>query len=206
MVCTPRTRGAPPRRMLKTPLISPTQPRRAETRRSAGKAAGESKPEEVPTALREAVRPHNGSWRTEKHLQYFRPPRISIGTLRISMSRERSWRAFSASCCCCVQQTRVSFPACDTCGRLSACSRGSASSKRIPFSSCRLAQRQAESDGCSISSHVLLLSQASCASDGPGPPWLASSMERWDWRWTLPPSRASWVGRARPAHCSSSVS
>jgi len=32
--------------------ISPTQPRRAKTCRSAGKAAGESKPEEVPTAFR----------------------------------------------------------------------------------------------------------------------------------------------------------
>jgi len=25
--------------------------------------------------------PYNGSWRTEKHLQHFRLPRISIGTL-----------------------------------------------------------------------------------------------------------------------------
>jgi hypothetical protein len=40
----------------------------------ASKAAEESKPEEVPTALREAVRPYNGSWRTEKLLQSFRSP------------------------------------------------------------------------------------------------------------------------------------
>jgi hypothetical protein len=60
------------------------------SKRPSSKAAGESKPEEVPTALRGAVRPFNGSWRTEKHLQQFRPPRISIGTLMISMSRERS--------------------------------------------------------------------------------------------------------------------
>ena len=52
-------------------------------------AADESKPEEVPNALRGAVRPFKGSWRTEKPLQDFRPPRISIGTLRILMSRER---------------------------------------------------------------------------------------------------------------------
>ena len=39
-----------------------------------GKAAGESKPEEVPTALCEAVRQYNGSWRTERPLQQFRPP------------------------------------------------------------------------------------------------------------------------------------
>src|SRR5215475_12575844 len=32
--------------------ISPTQPRRTKTCRSTGKAAGESKPEEVPTAFR----------------------------------------------------------------------------------------------------------------------------------------------------------
>src|ERR1700704_2382437 len=53
------------------------------SKRLSNKAAGESKPEEVPTALRGAVRPFNGSWRTEKPLQYFRSPRISIGTLRI---------------------------------------------------------------------------------------------------------------------------
>jgi len=78
--------------------FSPAQPRRAETRLVPSKAAGESKPEEVPTALRGAGRPYNGSWRTEKPLQHFRPPRISFGTLRISMSRERRWRTFSASC------------------------------------------------------------------------------------------------------------
>ena len=37
----------------------------------SSKAADESKPEEVPTALRGAVRSSNGSWRTEKPLQYF---------------------------------------------------------------------------------------------------------------------------------------
>ena len=41
------------------------------SKRPSSKAAGESKPEEVPTALRGAVRPYNGSWRTEKPLQYF---------------------------------------------------------------------------------------------------------------------------------------
>ncbi len=49
MYADPSLRG---RRMLKKPLISPTQPRRAKTRPSTGKAAGESEPEEVPTALR----------------------------------------------------------------------------------------------------------------------------------------------------------
>ena len=36
----------------------PPQPRRAETRLVPSKAAGESKPEEVPTALRGAGRPY----------------------------------------------------------------------------------------------------------------------------------------------------
>jgi hypothetical protein len=40
-------------------------------KKPVSKAAGESKPEEVPTALRGAVRPYNGSWRTEKPLQRF---------------------------------------------------------------------------------------------------------------------------------------
>ena len=39
-----------------------------------------------------------GSWRTEKPLQCGRPPSIAIGTLRISMSRERNRRSFSTSC------------------------------------------------------------------------------------------------------------
>ena len=64
----------------------------------SSEAAGESKPEEVPTALCGAVRPFNESWRTEKPLQRVQALKISIGTLRISMSRERSWRTFSASC------------------------------------------------------------------------------------------------------------
>ena len=68
------------------PGFSPAQPRRAETHRSAGKAAGESKPEEVPPALRGAVRPYNKYWRTENPLQHFRHLKISIGTLRISMN------------------------------------------------------------------------------------------------------------------------
>ena len=34
--------------MLKKATFSPTQPQRAKTRRSAGKAAGESKPEAYP--------------------------------------------------------------------------------------------------------------------------------------------------------------
>jgi hypothetical protein len=38
---------------------------------AVSKAAGDSKPEEVPTAFRGAVRPYNGSWRTEKPLQDF---------------------------------------------------------------------------------------------------------------------------------------
>ena len=54
------------------------------------KAAGESIPEEVPTALHGTVRPYDGSWRTEEPLQHFRSLKISIGTLRTSMSRERS--------------------------------------------------------------------------------------------------------------------
>ena len=74
----------------KRPDFAPAaQPRRAETCLARSKAAGESKPEEVPTALRGAGRPYNGSWRTERPLQQFRPPRLLIGTLRISMSRER---------------------------------------------------------------------------------------------------------------------
>ena len=42
--------------MLKTATFSPAQPWRAKTRLVPCKAAGESKPEEVPTALRGAVR------------------------------------------------------------------------------------------------------------------------------------------------------
>src|SRR4029077_19751261 len=72
-------------------------------------------------------------------------------------------------------------PACDTLGCLSACSRGSALLEPIPFSSCPLPQRQAESDGCSISSHFLSRSRDLCGSDGAGPPWPASSMELWVW-------------------------
>jgi len=51
------------------------------SKRPTSTAAGESNPEEVPTSLRGAVRPYNGSWRTEKPLQHFPPPRISIRTL-----------------------------------------------------------------------------------------------------------------------------
>ena len=50
------------RRMLKKATFSPAQPWRAKTRLVPSKAAGESKPEEVPTALRGAVHPYNGSW------------------------------------------------------------------------------------------------------------------------------------------------
>jgi len=63
--------------MLKTATFSPAQPWRAKTRLVPCKAAGESKPEEVPTALRGTVRPYYGSWRTEKPLQHFRPLKIS---------------------------------------------------------------------------------------------------------------------------------
>jgi hypothetical protein len=57
-------------------LTRPSHARR-DARLTHGKAAGEKEPEEVPTALRGAVRPFNGSWRTEKHLQHFRPSKIS---------------------------------------------------------------------------------------------------------------------------------
>src|SRR5574342_672915 len=86
---------------------------------------------------------------------------------------------------------RYHSPACDTLGCLSACLRGSASSERIPFGSCPLPQRRAESDGCSISSHYLSRSPDLYGSDGAGPPWPASCMERWAWPWILPPRQAS---------------
>ena len=83
----------------KWPDFSPAQPRRAKTRRSTRKAAGESKPEEVPTTLRGAIRAYKWILANGKA-----PPVFPISkwrflkTLRISTNRERSWRTFSASC------------------------------------------------------------------------------------------------------------
>jgi hypothetical protein len=56
-------------RMLKKAALSPAQPRRAKTRRSANKAAASEEAKEVRTALCVAVCPSNGSWRTENTLQ-----------------------------------------------------------------------------------------------------------------------------------------
>jgi hypothetical protein len=50
----------------KRPDFSPAQPRRAETRRSAGKAAASEGPRRYRPHFVWAVRPCNGSWRTEK--------------------------------------------------------------------------------------------------------------------------------------------
>ena len=181
--------------MLKKPLISPTQPRRAETRRSAGKAASESKPEEVPTTLRGAVRPckwilANGktppafptSENLIRYVEDFDEPRTKHGKRRASA--RRGWAGekgdfFSILLLLLGTADRgYHSPACDTLGYLSGCSRGSVSSEPIPFGSCPLPQRRAESDGCSISSHYLSRSPDSCGSDGAGPPWPASCMER----------------------------
>ena len=52
--------------MLKKAAFSPAQPRRGETRRSAGKAAASKEARRYIPHFVWAVRPCNGSWRTEK--------------------------------------------------------------------------------------------------------------------------------------------
>ena len=81
-------------------MFPPAQPRSTtKTHLSLHEAVGEKEPEEVPTALRGAVRQFNGSWRTEKTPPAFPPFENIIGTLRILSTRERrmgkgaSWRA-----------------------------------------------------------------------------------------------------------------
>jgi hypothetical protein len=71
-------RTSPTVRLLKkvSHLTLPSHARR-DARLTHGEAAGEKEPKEVPTALHGAVRSFNGSWRTEKHLQHFRPSKIS---------------------------------------------------------------------------------------------------------------------------------
>ena len=76
---------------LKVGILTPTsqklQPFPAGcSKRLSSKAADESKPEEVPTALRGAVRPYKWILANGKTPPVLPPQRISIGTLRISMS------------------------------------------------------------------------------------------------------------------------
>jgi len=52
-------------------------------KKSVQQGRSERSGEEVHTALCVAVRPCNGSWRMEKPLQRFRPPRNSYSTLSL---------------------------------------------------------------------------------------------------------------------------
>ena len=62
----------------KRPAFSPAQPRRAKTRRSAGKATASEGPRRYIPHFVWAVRPYNGSWRPEEPLKCFRHPRGSF--------------------------------------------------------------------------------------------------------------------------------
>jgi hypothetical protein len=62
----------------KKPDFSPAQPWRVETRFVPCKAAASEEVRRYIPHFVWAVRPCNGSWRTEKPHQYFRPPRGSL--------------------------------------------------------------------------------------------------------------------------------
>jgi hypothetical protein len=64
--------------MLKRPDFSPAQPWRAETGLTPSNAAASEGPRRYKPHFVWAVRPCNGSWRTEKPLQRFRYPRGSL--------------------------------------------------------------------------------------------------------------------------------
>jgi len=74
------------------PDFSPTQPRRAETRLVPSKAAADESTGGVASGA-------HGATNKEHHVCARRRVGEAAGSpLRISMSRERSWRAFSAAC------------------------------------------------------------------------------------------------------------
>src|SRR6185295_6934797 len=71
---------------------------RRDARLTHGEAAGEKEPEEVPTALRGAVRPFIWILANGKTSPALPPFENIIGTLRILSTQERSWGPFSATC------------------------------------------------------------------------------------------------------------
>ena len=66
----------------KRPDFSPAQPRRVKTRRSAGKAAASEEARRYVPHFVWAVRPCNGSWRTEK------PPTAFMTSMKLLLKVE----------------------------------------------------------------------------------------------------------------------